>query len=153
MPRIPAGYPDRVNGGVTMGSNYWSRMRTAGASRRGVLRGAGLAGLGATAWAAVGCGDDNSTPRPATTAAGASASASGSPAAAQPRRGGVINILNFGEPPHLDIHKTSTLYLEASGPGAAYSGLVKPQSTGHKGALIPVGDLAKSWQQPAATTY
>ena len=40
-------------------TNYWSRMRARRLSRRSVLRGAAQAGIGASALALVGCGDDD----------------------------------------------------------------------------------------------
>lgn len=58
-----------------------------------------------------------------------------------------------GEAPNLDVHKSSTAYLQGYGPGAAYSGLVKPQPLGHGNKVTPVADLAENWEQPDPTTY
>src|SRR5262249_9618387 len=66
---------------------------------------------------------------------------------------GTFVLTQAGEPANLDPHSGGgTAYSYGFALGAAYSALLKPQSLGTKGALIPVGDLAEKWEQPDATT-
>lgn len=136
------------------GDNYWRRAAAKRVGRRSVIGGAGAVGAGLAGLALVGCGDDDDQPKataassPAAPAsASAAASASASPAAAQPKKGGTFYISMGGEPPHLDPHTANTAYSYGFAYGGVYSGLLKPQSLGAKGAIIPVGDLAEKWEQ------
>lgn len=88
------------------------------------------------------------TARPA-----AAAQPSPTTAARQPKYGGVLQIVGT-EPPHFDIHQTSTSTLYAYA-GTVYSRLLK-YKTG-EGVPQPnftlVSDLAESWTQADDTTY
>jgi peptide/nickel transport system substrate-binding protein len=123
----------------------------------------GLA-LGGAALAAGACTATVAEPTPAATVApvttaaptarpGSGAAASPQPAARQPKYGGVLQT-NATEPPHFDIHQTSTSTLYAYA-GTVYSRLLK-YKTGEgvpQPNFTPVADLAESWTQPDETTY
>ncbi len=82
--------------------SYWQRVLQRPLSRRGVVRGASLAGAGLATAALVGCGDDDDDDgggeSTATTAPGQS------PAAQQPKKGGKLTLHMGGSPRSLDPH-------------------------------------------------
>ncbi|MEX2373143.1 MAG: ABC transporter substrate-binding protein [Dehalococcoidia bacterium] len=64
-----------------MEQNYWNRTLGNRVSRRGVIRGAALGGVGIAGAALIGCGDDETDPTPAPTATQARGGGEGTPAA------------------------------------------------------------------------
>ncbi len=120
-------------------------------SRRRLLQDAVHGGAGLAAWMALACGGGSKSP--ATTSGATPLSGTGATRTPHPRRGGTITLVIQGDAPHLDVHKTSTSYLTGYAPGAPYSGLVKPQSYGHGGRVIPTPDLAERWEQPEKNVY
>ncbi len=137
-------------------TNYWLRRTT---SRRATLRGAAVAGVGAGAFALVGCGDDDDAPEPTkapsggqTTTAGASPTA----AAKTPKPGGSLSVTLPAIPPALDPY-TVTSFQTAYVNGLSYSKLLRfkagtPEVAPADNAMEP--DLAEKMpEQPDATTY
>ena len=64
-----------------MRENYWTRLKINGYSRRTLLKGAGVTGLGAGAFALVGCGDEKEAVSAATATKAATATATAASAA------------------------------------------------------------------------
>jgi len=103
-------------------TNYWLRRRV---SRRTVVRGAGVAGVGGAAYGLVGCGDDDSTPATAAPTQGLLATAQASPTPAkQPKPGGSFSFQIAGNPPSLDPY-TNASYLNMYMGGLSYSRLLR----------------------------
>lgn len=138
-------------------SNYWLRRQV---SRRGTLRGAGLAGMGAGALVLVGCGDDDDdtaegTPQGLlpTSPAG---SASPTTAAKTPKPGGSFAFQLPNINPTLDPY-TVTSFQTAYVNGLSYSKLVRfkagtPDVEPADNAMEP--DLAEKMpEQPDELTY
>ena len=131
-------------------SKYWQTR----VSRRGVLRGAGVAGAGLAGAALIGCGDDDddddTTPDPtATTADAGGGAATPAPTAADPfanvNRGGTLRFTRSGDPPTIDAYgnlsfeaKTVSLY--------AHSRLFKigARADINPNAALPEEDVAES---------
>src|SRR5688572_27847855 len=87
--------------------NYWTRRL----SRRGVVRGAALGGVGLAGAALIGCGSDDDTSDPNATAEGGAsgtASPSETTAAGSIKRGGTLKKHIAAEPPNFDMHANST---------------------------------------------
>ena len=94
---------------MTDDENYWTRNRL---SRRGLLRGAAVAGFGLAGAALIGCGDDDDEPAPSAGAATAAPTSVGqtlrtatvapTEAAAGIRRGGRIQFYSSAQAPNLD---------------------------------------------------
>lgn len=130
-------------------SSYWQRYWQTKTTRRRMLKGAVLGGVGLAAAAVVGCSDDeegsNATPQP---------SGSGQ-AAEKPVRGGSIQWVNAGTEalPHIDIHSNTFGPLQDNGPGIAYSKVLGFDLTKFPDSLEPIGDLAESFENPDPTTY
>src|SRR5262249_36861989 len=127
--RLPANSGRRKLG---MTDNYWTRLGRGALSRRRLVRGSALAGFGAAAWAAVGCGDDDNKSSPATAAGGSTKAASGSPASGAtsggstdavdgvvwlqnkpdlslaPKPGGTLKYGTYIRAPTLDVIKSSS---------------------------------------------
>ncbi len=134
-------------------TNYWLRRRV---TRRSTLKGAGIAGLGAGAYALVGCGDDDdggnsggnkgllptsaATPTPAKTA----------------KPGGSFSFQISSPPPSLDPY-TQTSFLNAYVNGLSYSKLYRykagvPEIAPADNSMEP--DLAKAMpEQPDPLTF
>ena len=131
-------------------------------TRRQLLRGGAVGGLGLAAAALIGCGDDDdeapaataapaaATAAPAATTAAAAATAAATPEVMQPKRGGTLRIAGqlAGDVPSLDYHRTngSAMGSIANNVGAK---LVqwdeRPDSDAPAEAVLP--DLATSWEQ------
>ena len=91
-------------------SNYWLRRKV---SRRTAIRGAAVAGVGAGAFALVGCGDDDSTSSPTTKpASGTTAVASPSVAAKTPKSGGSFSFQMPAIPAVLDPYTVTSFQTE-----------------------------------------
>ena len=101
--------------------NYWLRRKV---SRRTTIRGAALAGVGAGAFALVGCGDDDdkakATPGGLLPTAGASPSA----VAKTPKPGGSLSFQISSPPPSLDPY-TQTSFVNGYMNGLSYSKLYR----------------------------
>jgi len=92
----------------------------------------------------------------ATAPAGATAAKGGAtPAAAQPKNGGIINIRNSCAPPHLDPHQTLITCYHGSSAGLAYDGLLMYEMSEKASPLDfnVVPNLAESWANPDPKTY
>jgi len=105
-----------------MRTNYWTGPATATLSRRRLLRGTAVAGIGAAGLGLVGCGDDDDDEPDATATSstgGQTPSASPTPSAAQPIKGGTLRVLlsTTGSAP-----ATWDPYVNASGPGQQFWG-------------------------------
>ena len=104
--------------------NYWLRQRY---SRRTAMKGAGLAGAGAGAFALVGCGDDDSTSStpPASGTKGLLPTTAASPTPAKvAKAGGSFSFQIPSPPPSLDPY-TSTSYLNGYMNSLSYSKLYR----------------------------
>lgn len=119
-------------------------------TRRGFLGRTAAVGAGATAWAAVGCGDDSdgddasiiATP---TTVPDATATPTPADPFATAKRGGIYRLDWTGDPPTIDPHG-NTGFLTKTFAAYVYSRLFKYQ-TGPgiaPGDVTPTGDLAES---------
>jgi peptide/nickel transport system substrate-binding protein len=128
-------------------------------SRRGVVRGGlALAGLGLA-----GCASPNvAVPAPAATSAPAAGAPATSVPAAAPtatapaaKFGGVFRQSISTASNTLDVHLGVSQVVTDTGPGAAYSRLMRQRLAPGmpEGSSIPEGDLAESWQQVDETTY
>ncbi|MCC7365140.1 MAG: ABC transporter substrate-binding protein [Dehalococcoidia bacterium] len=100
--------------------NYWDRINRARLSRRGILRGAGVSGVGLATAALVGCGDDDdddeaggTTTATGTAAGTGTATSSTATQAAQPKRGGTLTLHMGGSPRSLDPHFDTFPYCTA----------------------------------------
>ncbi len=82
-------------------SNYWRRTTTRRVSRRGMMRGASIAGAGVATAALVGCGDDDDDDGGDS---GQSPAAGQTTTAAQPKNGGKLILHMGGSPRSLDPH-------------------------------------------------
>ena len=131
-------------------TNYWNRTFRHRVSRRGVLRGAGVASAGLAGAALIGCGDDDddddATPAPTATTGG---TATPAPTAVDPfaniTRGGTWLSTRSGDPPTIDAYgnlsfeaKTVSLY--------AHSRLFKigARADINPNAALPEEDAAES---------
>ena len=142
-------------------SRFWLTAQRS-VTRRQLLRGGAVGGLGLAAAALIGCGDDDdeapaataapaaATAAPAATTAAAAATAAATPEVMQPKRGGSLRIAGqlAGDVPSLDYHRTngSAMGSIANNVGAK---LVqwdeRPDSDAPAEAVLP--DLATSWEQ------
>ena len=142
-------------------SRFWLTAQRS-VTRRQLLRGGAVAGMGLAAAALIGCGDDDdeapaataapaaATAAPAATTAAAAATAAATPEVMQPKRGGTLRIAGqlAGDVPSLDYHRTngSAMGSIANNVGAK---LVqwdeRPDSDAPAEAVLP--DLATSWEQ------
>jgi peptide/nickel transport system substrate-binding protein len=135
-----------------MPDSFWETQRRRRFSRRQALRTFAAAGIVIGGGA---CSTSNVVP---TTAALSAPTPSGtaSPAtatvASAPKRGGVFHNGVPSSFPHLDPH-TSNSIAWGYGVGLWYSRLVKYDVKAPQPAVIPMPDLAASWEQPDGTTY
>ena len=102
-------------------SNYWLRRKV---SRRTTIRGAALAGVGAGAFALVGCGDDDDTPKGTPGGLLPTAAASASAVAKTPKPGGSLSFQISSPPPSLDPY-TQTSFVNGYMNGLSYSKLYR----------------------------
>jgi peptide/nickel transport system substrate-binding protein len=141
-------------------SAFWERRL----GRRRLLRGAALAGAATGVVSLAGCArtaPPSASEATASPAAPTSAAPAPSVAAAQPsatpraKYGGAFRHAGIADTASLDTHQTVTGYLHVWGPGVAYSKLLQFKADPPVKALeiVPVGDLAESWDQPDDTTY
>ena len=106
--------------------NYWLRKRY---TRRTTIRGAAIAGVGASAYALVGCGDDDSTSSSTAPAAsgtkGLLPTTAATPTPAKTAKpGGAFSFQISSAPPSLDPY-TQTSFLNAYMNGLSYSKLFR----------------------------
>ena len=127
-------------------SNYWSRRL----SRRSIVRGAALGGVGLAGAALIGCGSDEEEEATATAtqapAGDGGATPAATEAAAMGKRGGTLKFHISAEPPNFDMHANST-YAVAHPTTPMYNQLVQfdpgiPENS--PSTVIP--DLAESWE-------
>jgi peptide/nickel transport system substrate-binding protein len=136
-------------------SNYWLRRKY---SRRTTLRGAAVAGVGAGAFALVGCGDDDDDDDGGSDATATTAGSQASPTAAakQPVPGGAFSFQMNAIPAVLDPY-TVTSYQTAYLNGLSYSKLLRfkagvPDVDPADNAMEP--DVAQTMpEQPDDLTY
>ncbi|MBA4179555.1 MAG: hypothetical protein C0506_03105 [Anaerolinea sp.] len=102
-------------------NNYWLRHKT---SRRTALRGAAVAGVGAGAFALVGCGDDDGGPEPTKQGLLPTAATSPTAAAKTPKPGGTLTVTLPAINPVLDPY-TVTSFQTAYVNGLSYSKLLR----------------------------
>lgn len=132
------------------GRDYWERFTPGSArvSRRAMLRGAGVAGIGLAGAALIGCGDDDdddvAAPAPAAPAATAAPAAADDPFPGV-KRGGELVLTLTGDPPTIDPYGNNS-FLTKGFAAYHYSRLFK-LGTGPNisaGGAVPVPDLAES---------
>ena len=129
-----------------MTENYWTRRL----SRRGVVRGAALGGIGVAGAALIGCGGDDDDPEsPAATAeggaTGTAAPAEGT-AASGAKSGGTLRMHIAAEPPNFDMHANST-YAVNNAISPLFNMLVQfdpSKEFDPPESILP--DLAESWE-------
>lgn len=137
-------------------TGYWGRYWNRKMNRRRLLRGTAVGATGLAAAAVVGCGDDEEAPAATTPAATATATPTGTPGAVVPKRGGKLVLARGAtESANLDPWGTFSHAFHSSGPGIAYSRLVKSRTGPDVPPLLVevVGDVAESWEQPDVTTF
>ncbi len=92
--------------------NYWARTMSGRASRRTVLRGAALGGVGLAGAALVGCGGDEDDPTPQPTATSASPTATGTATSTDPyaniKRGGTLRESDTNDPSALNPYASAS---------------------------------------------
>ncbi len=124
--------------------NYWRQT----VSRRGILRGATVGGLGLAGAALIGCSSSAKPAAPAASVASATAVA----AASKPKPGGTLKYAVPKDPDSLDPFRSggSTYYPLVAN---VYSRLFTfdPGDGGPASGKVS-GDLAKTWEQPDAQT-
>ncbi len=115
-----------------------------------MLQGTALGGAGLAAAAVIGCDEEEGGGTTSQQPSGQTGNVG-----EQPVRGGTINWINAGTEalPHIDIHSNTFGPLQDSGPGLAYNRVLKVDLAQFPDALVPVGDLAESWENPDPTTY
>ena len=140
--------------------NYWTRTAGRRLSRRGMLRGTAVAGLGLAGAALIGCGDDDDEEAAPAAAATTAAAAAGTPAAAAATEAAGPEVYGgtFRTPyvqtlayQHIDPHPavwTAGFTWATHSPLARINRSNPDTSTWE---LEP--DLASSWEQPDDTSY
>jgi len=123
-------------------------------ARKLMLAGSALVVLGLVAALAVACGGDGEEEEATNTPAG-TGTAAASPQAGQPKAGGKLVARLWAEPTSFDPHTVqdpqSTIVFNAT-----YDSLLKVRWDNRLPSPAPleiVANLAKSWEQPDATTY
>ncbi|HXG37045.1 MAG TPA: ABC transporter substrate-binding protein [Dehalococcoidia bacterium] len=123
--------------------NYWKRIKGSRISRRAFLGGSLATGAALAAAAAVGCGDDEtgttSTPR----------------AGGEVKRGGTLSPHTTNDAPHMDLHRTNSIFHASSGAGLAYSRLFRKKigQDGLPNRITPEGDLVERFENPEPTVF
>lgn len=119
--------------------NYWTRT----VRRRSVLRGGVVGAIGASAFALVGCGDDDSS-----SGGSATSGAAATPTVARLPTGGTLTTLQASDPTSLDPH-----FGQGGGDHQFFwmihDNLVNYNQAGELDASI---SLAEKWEQPDPTT-
>ena len=139
--------------------NYWTRTTGRRLSRRGMLRGTAVAGLGLAGAALIGCGDDEDEDAAPAAAATTAAPAAGTPAAAATEAAGpevyggtfqTPEVDNF-QYQHIDPHPAVWTSRFTWGTHSYLVRLDVRNSDATKWEVVP--DLATSWEQPDDTSY
>ena len=140
--------------------NYWTRTAGRRLSRRGMLRGTAVAGLGLAGAALIGCGDDDDdeAAAPAAAVPTTAAPAAGTPAVAAPDPGAPVsggtavtnlsvNPIRRNQDPHSGVWTVGYTW-------GTHSMLVRMDSTSvDRGQWTIDGDAADTWEQPDDTSY
>ncbi len=137
-----------------MADNYWDRFWRQERSRRRVMQGAGLAGVGAASMALVGCGGDDGddttdggTSGLATATSGTGAAATATPVDpfAGAKKGGTYRLTMTGDPPSIDPYGNLSFLTKGYIGAFAYSRLYRYKAgPGIRPADVrPIPDLAE----------
>ena len=130
-------------------NSYWTKVLDHRVSRRAMLRGAGVAGIGLAGAALIGCGDDDDDDDGGGGGGGGGGSGGGTtPSASQPdsgvKRGGTLRVSNSGDPPTLDTYANNS-FLTKRVAAFAYNRLFKLGTSEDilSGSALPVPDIAE----------
>jgi len=136
-----------------MRTQYWASIGANTLSRRRLLKGSAIAGVGVAGLGLVGCGDDDDDEPDATATSGTGQTPGASPttAVAQPVKGGTLRVAQTSAPATWDA------YVNAAGPGQAHWGAMTNRilrlNTDEKDSFTLQGDVASEVpQQPDLQT-
>ena len=138
-------------------NSYWTKVLDHRVSRRTMLRGAGITGIGLAGAALIGCGDDDDDDDDDGGGGGGGGGGT-TPSASQPdsgvKRGGTLRVSNSGDPPTLDTYANNS-FLTKRVAAFAYNRLFK-LGTGEdilSGSALPVPDIAEGAETDDGQTW